>query len=337
MQPDAAKHFRYRQIEQFLQARAFAENTCRNYRRQLRAFIDWVGKDWSRVELSDLTSYQLLLEKRSLKKTSKAAALIAIKSMYSWLVKTGQVAQNPSKGVTIPALPEPQSKHLESHEVERLFQAVEGRKTETRDRAILLLWFNAGLRAEEVVRLNVGDYNNVEVMVRDAKHGSDGPVPTDDETHEALVEYLVVRSLEKGVDLTEDDPLFVSYSNRNWGQRISYEGVYKVLKDIAASAGLENIHPHRDRHTYSSRLVEEAVDSYLAMTLMRQRSLKAFQTYNNRVRRKAARTAFCKAKGIEERWSPTDSRSSPLSVEQIMDEWGKKSDGERSLQELLER
>ena len=39
LQPDAAKHFRYRQIEQFLQARAFAENTCRNYRRQLRAFI----------------------------------------------------------------------------------------------------------------------------------------------------------------------------------------------------------------------------------------------------------------------------------------------------------
>ena len=90
-----------------------------------------------------------------------------------------------------------------------------------------------------------------------------------------------------------------------------------------AEAGLENIHPHRGRHTYSSRLVEEEVDSSLAMTLMRQRSLKAFQTYNNRVRRKAARTAFCKAKGIEERWSPTDRRSSPLSVDQMLDEWGK--------------
>jgi site-specific recombinase XerD len=45
-------------------------------------------------------------------------------------------------------------------------------------------------------------------------------------------------------------------------------------------AGLEDIHPHRGRHTFISDMVENGVDAYLAMELSRQRSLKAYQTYN---------------------------------------------------------
>jgi integrase/recombinase XerD len=312
-QPESEKASRHQKIEMFLQAKSFAENTCRGYRRQLTAFIDWVGKDWERVELADLTRYQKLLEGRSLKKTSKAATLIAIKSMFSWLKKSGQLAVNPSEGITIPVIEVGESKHLEPDEVVKLFAAIEGRKTALRDRAILLLWFNAGLRAEEVTKLNVGDYNNVEVMVREAKHGSSGAVPTDDETHEVMVAYLVKRTAESGGTLSEDSPLFVSCSHRSFGQRLSYEGVYKILKEIASAAGLENVHPHRGRHTFSSNLLENEVDAYLAMALMRQRSLKAFNTYNNKVRQKAAREAFWKAKGVKPRTAS--------SVQKMVETW----------------
>jgi integrase/recombinase XerD len=42
-----------------------------------------------------------------------------------------------------------------------------------------------------------------------------------------------------------------------------------MVKDLAASAGLENIHPHRGRHTFASRLIEDGMDAYLAMQLTR--------------------------------------------------------------------
>jgi hypothetical protein len=138
-------------------------------------------------------------------------------------------------------------------------------------------------------------------------------VPTDDETHDALVAYLAQRSSECDGVLKADDPIFVSYSHRNSGDRLSYEGVYKLFKEIAQAAGLENLHPHRGRHTFSSRLLEEEVDAYLAMTLMRQKSLKAFNTYNNRIRQKAARAAFWKAKGVTPRKT--------ASVEQMIQTW----------------
>jgi integrase/recombinase XerD len=312
-QPELLKESRHQKVEMFLQAKSFADNTCRGYRRQLTAFIDWAGKDWELVSLADLTRYQKEMEGRSLKKASKAAALIAIKSMYSWMKQSGQLAVNPSDGITIPVIEVGESKHLELDEVTKLFGAVEGRKTALRDRAILLLWFNAGLRAEEVTKLNIGDYNSVEVTVREAKHGSSGAVPTDDETHDAMVAYLVQRTADNGGMLSDDDPLFVSRSHRSFGQRLSYEGVYKILKEIAAAAGLENVHPHRGRHTFSSNLLENEVDAYLAMPLMRQRSLKAFNTYNNKVRQKAARDAFWKAKGVKPRTAS--------SVQQMVETW----------------
>jgi site-specific recombinase XerC len=46
-----------------------------------------------------------------------------------------------------------------------------------RDAAIICLLFFAGFRANEVSGLNVGDYNGVEVMIREAKHDSTGRVP----------------------------------------------------------------------------------------------------------------------------------------------------------------
>ena len=82
---------------------------------------------------------------------------------------------------------------------------------------------------------------------------------------------------------------------------MSYEGIYKIIKDLAKEAGLENIHPHRGRHTFISNMVENGVDAYLAMELSRQRSLKAYQTYSKKVRYQAAKSAFLKGKNEQER------------------------------------
>ena len=70
-----------------------------------------------------------------------------------------------------------------------------------------------------------------------------------------------------------------------------------MIKDLAKAAGLENVHPHRGRHTFASRLIEDGMDAYLAMQLTRHRSVQAFKTYSNKVRYQAAKTAFWKGQG----------------------------------------
>jgi integrase/recombinase XerD len=109
----------------------------------------------------------------------------------------------------------------------------------------------------------------------------------------------------------EADPIFVSYSHRNYGDRLGYEGIYKMFKQVAQAAGLPDIHPHRGRHTFISGLVSGKVDAYLGMALTRQKSVKAYKVYSEAVRYEAARAAFFESRGMKER--------KPVSLEQMLE------------------
>jgi integrase/recombinase XerD len=281
-------------IEQFLDLKDIAPKTRKTYEQQLRWFSDWVGKDWLEVHLNDIRGYKLYLERdKGLKPNSIALALVTLKGFYRWLIKAGYAQSNPLEAVEIPRSPEPEGRNLEAYQVERLFAAIQARgETQERDVAILCLLFFCGLRASEVSALNVGDYNGVEVIIREAKHDSIGRVPANDQTDQALQEYLLKRWQENGGALSEGDPLFVSCGNKSRGQRLGYQGIYYMVKAIAQAAGIEDVHPHRGRHTFASKLIEDGMDAYLAMQLTRHRSVKAFQTYSNKVRYQAAKSAY---------------------------------------------
>lgn len=310
-EPPALGNFRQLRIEQFLSLKNLAANSKRNYQRQLKAFIDWCDKEWQDVTMNDVRRYKDYLEgDRGLKPASVGAAIAALKSMFGWLIQANLISVNPTAAVSIPKPPESVGKHLESFQVEDLFKALEGRgKNQRRDRAILCCLILAGMRAEEISNLNVGDYNGVELVVRQAKHDSVGFIPVDGETHRAICELLQERRFEMAGELTPDLPLFVSSSNRNLGQRLGYEGIYKLVRDIAKQAGWPEIHPHRGRHTFASDLITGGMDAYLAMMLTRNRSVKVFQKYSAGVRYQMAKQRFLEMKGEEER--------QPMSLEEM--------------------
>ena len=79
---------------------------------------------------------------------------------------------------------------------------------------------------------------------------------------------------------------------------------------MANDAGWPDIHPHKGRHTYASQLIENGMDAYLAMTLMRQRSVKAFEVYSQKVRYRTAKGVFLENKGEVER--------EPMSLEELV-------------------
>ena len=88
--------------------------------------------------------------------------------------------------------------------------------------------------------------------------------------------------LRKGFSTDKESPLFVSLSNNSRGQRLGYSGIYDMVKDLAAAAGLEDVHPHRLRHTCATLLVLAGMDTMLAKRMVRIRSDKVFSRYGDR-------------------------------------------------------
>jgi integrase/recombinase XerD len=292
-------NLRQQRVEQFLDLKNLAPRTRKTYAQQLGWFSEWVDKDWQTVNLNDVRRYKLYLEQeRKLKPNSVALALSSLKSFYTWLKLAGYVVDNPMTAVSVPRPAEAEGKNLEGFQVEALVKALAERgETVQRDAAIVCLLFFAGLRANEVSGLNVGDYNGVEVLIRAAKHDSTGRVPVNRQTDEAIREYLLERWIQSQGTLSESDPMFVSCSPKTMGQRLGYQGIYYMVKDLGKAAGFANIHPHRGRHTFASRLIEDGMDAYLAMQLTRHRSVQAFKAYSNKVRYQAAKAAYWKGQG----------------------------------------
>jgi len=289
---------RERAIADFLAAKSFAPRTEKQYRRQLARFAAWTDKPWLDLTARDILRFKQHLETTTdLAPTSIAVALAAVKSFLSWQWQSGQRLDNPGSAVSQPALPQPEPQHFTDEEVERLYAALEhSGSAQLRDTALLAL-LDHGLRAGEVAALTLGDYERDRprdarrVWVRGAKAGSDGVVPLLPVACDALDAYLEERFVD-GEDLDDPDaPLLRSQSAASSG-RLTYSGIYYLLRSLGEKAGVKNCHPHRLRHTFCTRLVLAGVEAFHARHLSRHRSEGSFARYAKYGRQVAAEQVF---------------------------------------------
>lgn len=118
------------------------------------------------------------------------------------------------------------------------------RPTAERDRAMIVMLVDAGLRAQELCDLQVGDYDRERgsVYVRDGKGGKDRTVFVGDGTKKVLWKYLLSRK-EAGMTA----PLFATDS----GRHLDRNNLRQTLQRIGERAGVRGVTVHRFRHTFA--------------------------------------------------------------------------------------
>ena len=278
----------WQRVEEFLRSRELSKNTRKAYERQLQQFYGWSQrKPWRELTHRDIDRYKQHLKQLPSRRGGAISsatinqALATLKSFFKWLTVKDYIPRNPTLTVELLKEPAPLPRDLVEDQINQLFDALAFRgASEARDRAILHV-LSHGLRAREVCGLDVSDYDGRRLLVREAKWGSDGPVPLKPESIAGLDSYLVWL-MRNGFSTVADAPLFVSLSNNSRGQRLGYSGVYELVKNLAAASGLEDMHPHRLRHTFATALVAAGMNPLLAKRAVRIRSDKVFARYSDR-------------------------------------------------------
>jgi site-specific recombinase XerD len=153
------------------------------------------------------------------------------------------------------------------------------REESIRNRCMIGLAYDAGLRRQEVCLLQSGDldpaHRTIRIRAETTKGGSERVVPYSPATGELLRAYFSCRrtmSQERGL-------LFLSESQRNRAVPITFWTWSKVIRKIANRAGLPQFSTHTLRHLCLTDLARAGWDLHEIARFAGHRNLETTQQY----------------------------------------------------------
>jgi integrase/recombinase XerD len=277
------------QFEEWLGAANYAAMTRANYLRDVERFIDWVDEETTIGSLQQvgpaiLQQYQIALYNQQepvLTASSQYRRLISVQRWFSWLVEQQQLAYNPAAGLKLPRIRKKLPQVLSKAEARRLIDAANGEDLlSIRDRAILELFYTAGLRRGELIELKIYDVDWEEQTLKVAKGKGDKEriIPLAKSAQAALKRYLT-KAREQLTRGREQAYMFVSGRS---GRMLDGSIIQKIMDRAARRAGLKrHISAHMLRHSFATHLLKGKADIRQIQKLLGHERLLSTEIYTH--------------------------------------------------------
>src|SRR5579859_230442 len=192
---------------------------------------------------ADLDRYAQHLRARGAKPTTVADRLNVVARFFTWCVVRRLIARSPLEASRRPRAASDPVRPFTRAEVEQLLGACDGEVwIGARDGAIVLTLADTGLRAAELVGLDLADLD-WDVWTLRVEHGKGG------KKRVARLGLDARRQVADFVELfrgREPGPLFPS----RYGKRLSPDALCEVFERLGRRGGVLGAHPHRMRHTF---------------------------------------------------------------------------------------
>jgi integrase/recombinase XerD len=261
-------------------ARRLSAQTLADYGNTLTKFQCFLQDDYPIGEISVDQIREFLAAQDSVAAKTLLNYHTGLSALWQWASKEGLVSSNIVREVDPPR---PERKAIEpysQHDVKAMLHALghshaykrkrdRSKMTHSlstdvvvRNRAILLLLLDTGLRASELCRLRVGDVNlrnrKLKVMGKGAKERI---LPFSANTGTALWRYLASQGKDRK---SPGRPLFTTAH----GQPLTRVNLYHIVQRIGSRAGVGDATVHRFRHTYAIQYLRNKGNPYaLQMSL----------------------------------------------------------------------
>ncbi len=281
-------------FERELRTRGSSPHTLRAYGADLAELAKWAtgrGMAPGRLAYRDLRAYAAALSERGLARSSIARKLAAVRSLHDHLVRTGGAAQNPAELLPSPKRRSRLPRVLGPDEIAALLDRIPATgPLEVRDRALFELAYACGLRAEEIIKLDLDapDFESEALRVT-GKGTKTRIVPMGEPAQRALERYLEVARPVLAPNGAER-ALFLSRR----GRRLSPSDVRRRLERWVREAAVAgHVSPHTLRHSFATHLLEGGADLRSIQELLGHSSVSTTQVYTRvepqRLRREYAR------------------------------------------------
>jgi site-specific recombinase XerD len=280
-----------------LRTRGLGEQTRRAYGIDLGQLAEWATAqdlDPGDVDTRALRRFAGVLSERGNSRSTVARKLAAFRAFYRVLVERGELAASPADLVASPKRDSHLPTVLSRTEVDQLLDSLPvATPLDLRDRALLELAYASGLRAAELVDLDVESLDRDGEQLRvEGKGAKTRIVPAGEHAWGAIDAYLERGRPElAAAGQRSDRALFLSRT----GRRLTTTDVRRRLRAALRHAGVQAAaSPHALRHSFATHLLDGGADLRSIQELLGHSSLSTTQTYT-RVESRRLRKAYAQA------------------------------------------
>ena len=267
--------------------RGLARNTLLAYGQDLAGFVAFAEdrgvSDAAAVDPPLLVAFASHQVKAGLSARSQARRLVALRGLFRYLRREGQVEHDPTQAVTLPRFAARLPELLSRAEVDALL-AAPGTDSPAglRDTALLELMYATGCRVSEALDLCVPRLLLSEALVRLVGKGDkERMVPLGVPAQQALVQWLEQGRPEVLARVRRKPAKQWVFLNQRGG-RLSRQGWWQRLRAHAQAAGIDRpISPHKLRHSFATHLIEGGADLRSVQALLGHADISTTQIYTH--------------------------------------------------------
>lgn len=271
----------------YMPAKNLARRTREEYTKDLRDLIRFLEQqhlsEWQAIDLRTLERYQAELDRRQLKASSRNRKTYAIKTFFKFLVEYDYLNDtgNPAERLVPPKVSKQERRFLQESE----YQALLAQVRSPRDRAIIEVLLQTGLRLSELAALTLSDIQlpkritkeleNVGLVTVKRKGAKVSKIPLNWKACEALKAWLKVRKAQVTEKNLTTDGLWLS----RLGQPLKARAIRKAVKKHMTQVGITDASVHTLRHTMATHYLAKGGDLRGIQDMLDHESLETTQIY----------------------------------------------------------
>jgi len=269
-------------LQAFINSQDVKENSRQTYQRTLKQYFSWIDKKGlllSEIARPQLLEYKEELLRSGLSSLTVGSYITSVRKFYEF-TEANKYYPNVAKGIKTPKRKQQFKKQpLLPAQATALLNYYQDKSL--RDYAIINLILRTGLRTIEVIRASVEDitYKGAQRVLlvhgkgRDEK---DNFVVLTEKAYQPIAEYLASRG-----NINSSEPLFISTSNNNKGERLTTRSISYIAKEGLKAIGLNEkaFTAHSLRHTTAVNILRAGGSLETAQFTLRHSNPATTQIY----------------------------------------------------------
>lgn len=256
----------------------YSINTLIAYEIDLIQFKDYLISTYKEENIKNIDSVyvrsymvDLLTENNS--KSTVARKISAIKSIFKYLLKKQLVDESPVSGISTPKVEKRLPNFIKVKEMEQLFNGdlFPNDQYGLRDRLILSMLYQTGIRLSELIGLKCSDVSQNEIKVT-GKRNKQRIIPLSRGLQDLIHEYNNSTNAKKSIWFLNTDNCDKLY------EKFVYRKVNYYLSMVSSK---QKTSPHILRHTFATHMLNNGADLNAIKELLGHESLSATQVYTH--------------------------------------------------------